>query len=365
MFNYQGRVMVQGWPYTGTGRMKVAILATSGTTVFSLWSNDGSSIGGSEPSGSFGVNTTSGVFDVMIGDTSAGMASLPAVLFNRDDELKVRVWFNDGAHGYQQLTPDRRLTNPRRYGLTCVTAPLTVYVNASDGHDYDNGLTTDTAKRTVQCAIDMLPRSIYATTTVKLAPGAYAPFTVNGFNDVHGLLDIVGDPTHDPTALGSLNVTVTGTAAPWVSGIVINRCNNVRLTGILSQNFWSDFEISGGSTGITILRCKATNAPSWAGFYITNHSSVNFDHSYASGCGRGYDIESNSVVGLGSSVADANSTGLFVYWNSAASFSAFTIKNSTSYGILSRYNSVMAASGNIIFSGNASNTNIASGSGLY
>lgn len=37
-----------------------------------------------------------GVFDMMIGDPDAGMAAIPAILFNRDDELKVRVWFNTG-----------------------------------------------------------------------------------------------------------------------------------------------------------------------------------------------------------------------------------------------------------------------------
>jgi hypothetical protein len=88
--------------------------------------------------------------------------------------------FNDGTHGYQQLTPDRRLTNPRRYGLTCVTNPLTVYVNSSDGNDYDNGLTTDTAKRTVQAAVDMLPKSLHAKTIVKLAPGTYTKFSACG-----------------------------------------------------------------------------------------------------------------------------------------------------------------------------------------
>jgi hypothetical protein len=44
--SYQGELKKDGWPYTGVAQMKFAILDWANQ---SLWSNDGASVGGSEP----------------------------------------------------------------------------------------------------------------------------------------------------------------------------------------------------------------------------------------------------------------------------------------------------------------------------
>jgi hypothetical protein len=138
-FAYQGRVLVDGSVLTGVADVKVALLATSGSTVVTLWSNDGTSVDGSEPTAGEPVAVVNGVFDFMVGDT--GQEPLPAILFNRDDELSLRVWFDDGYLGFQQLSPDRRIPKPRILGLREATEDLTLYVNASTGDDhYSAGL---------------------------------------------------------------------------------------------------------------------------------------------------------------------------------------------------------------------------------
>lgn len=62
-----------------------------------------------------GVNTvslpvTKGLYSVLLGDTTlANMnSSIPATVFTNADVL-LRVWFNDGVNGLQQLSPDQRL----------------------------------------------------------------------------------------------------------------------------------------------------------------------------------------------------------------------------------------------------------------
>ena len=45
--SYQGQVIVAGTAYSGTGYFKFAIVNAAGTT--SYWSNDGTSVDGSEP----------------------------------------------------------------------------------------------------------------------------------------------------------------------------------------------------------------------------------------------------------------------------------------------------------------------------
>ncbi len=49
MTSYQGRVKVAGANFSGTGQFKFALIAKPGGA--SLWSNDGTSVGGSEPGG--------------------------------------------------------------------------------------------------------------------------------------------------------------------------------------------------------------------------------------------------------------------------------------------------------------------------
>ncbi|MEN6625978.1 MAG: hypothetical protein ABFD69_07110 [Candidatus Sumerlaeia bacterium] len=266
MFNYQGRVMVQGMPYTGTGRMKVAILATTGTsTVASLWSNDGSSLAGSEPADSFSVNAASGVFDVMIGDTALGMQPLPAILFNRNDELKVRVWFNDGLHGFQKLSPDRRLINPRRMGVTDVYSSTTLYVNGATGDDLNSGLSPAAAKKTIQAAVDMVPARLFHNLTIDVATGTYREsvkldgiVVADGYN-----LTVLGDKTTVPTETVSPIVRLTGTNNDTThekvrqNGLKVSGCRNVEIKGFL-VDYFIDSGVSALDSNICLNRCKTS-----------------------------------------------------------------------------------------------------------
>ena len=73
------------------------------------WSNDGA--GGGlvvEPITAVSLPVTKGLYSVLLGDsTIPNMAALPAQIGNPD--LRLRVWFNDGTHGFQLLSPDQRL----------------------------------------------------------------------------------------------------------------------------------------------------------------------------------------------------------------------------------------------------------------
>ncbi len=102
LINYQGRVTVGGTNFHGTGQFKFALV---GGTTNSLWSNDGTSSGGSEPTAYVSVTVTRGLYSVLLGD---GMQPIPSSAF-AGEEVSVRVWFSDGVHGFEQLTPDRRI----------------------------------------------------------------------------------------------------------------------------------------------------------------------------------------------------------------------------------------------------------------
>ena len=89
--SYQGQVKVGGAPYSGTGYFKFAIVDLAGTT--SYWSNDGTSSGGGEPVVGVALSVNTGLFHVLLGDTSlAGMtqALFAGVFSGTDRSLRGR-----------------------------------------------------------------------------------------------------------------------------------------------------------------------------------------------------------------------------------------------------------------------------------
>jgi hypothetical protein len=108
--SYQGRVQVEGNDFTGTGQFKFA-LVSQGPTYDTYWSNDGTSTGGSEPADAVSVAVNGGLFTVLLGDTTlAHMQAVPTDVFVHPD-VHLRIWFNDGTHGFAQLAPDQPLSS--------------------------------------------------------------------------------------------------------------------------------------------------------------------------------------------------------------------------------------------------------------
>ena len=107
LLNHQGRIAVDNQNFDGTGGFKFALVSGDGATTH--WSNDGTSAGGSQPLAAVPLPVTRGLYSVLLGDTAlAGMAALPAEGFQEED-VRLRIWFNDGSHGFQLITPDQRL----------------------------------------------------------------------------------------------------------------------------------------------------------------------------------------------------------------------------------------------------------------
>lgn len=105
--SYQGRVTIGGAVFSGTGYFKFAVMDSQGR---STWSNDGSSVNGSQPAQSVPLTVTGGLFNVLLGDTSlSGMtrALTPAVF--ADANVSLRVWFSADGTSFTRLIPDQRL----------------------------------------------------------------------------------------------------------------------------------------------------------------------------------------------------------------------------------------------------------------
>ena len=120
LLNFQGRIFIGGTSYNGAGQFKFALVDGTGTNTF--WSNDGTSTNGSEPSASVTLTLTNGLYAVLLGDTTvSNMTQALTVSVFTNSNVLVRVWFNDGTHGSEQLTPDQRIA-ASGYALVADTA---------------------------------------------------------------------------------------------------------------------------------------------------------------------------------------------------------------------------------------------------
>jgi hypothetical protein len=120
LLNFQGRIVIGGVSYNGTGQFHFALVDSTGTNTF--WSNDGTSAGGGEPAAAVSLALTNGLYAVVLGDTNVSGMSQPIDpnTFTNGD-VRLRVWFNDGAHGFEQLSPDQRIA-AAGYSLMAQTA---------------------------------------------------------------------------------------------------------------------------------------------------------------------------------------------------------------------------------------------------
>ena len=109
LLSYQGRVVVSSTNFNGTGQFKFALMNNANGQT--LWSNDNSSTNGTEPSSAVSLSVANGLYSVLLGDASiTNMTAIPFTVFNNSD-VRLRVWFNDGSHGFQLLSPDQRLAS--------------------------------------------------------------------------------------------------------------------------------------------------------------------------------------------------------------------------------------------------------------
>lgn len=120
MINYQGRVVVGTTNFNGSGQFKFALVDSAGATTY--WSNDGTSTAGSAPAAAVTLPVSQGLYSVMLGSSDlSNMTAIPPAVFNHSD-VRLRVWFNDGSHGFQLLSPDQRIASVG-YAVMAGTVP--------------------------------------------------------------------------------------------------------------------------------------------------------------------------------------------------------------------------------------------------
>ncbi len=183
MISYQGRIVDNGTNFEGTGQFKFALILPPGGT--NVWSNDGSAAG--EPVAAVSLTVNKGLYSVLLGDTTVSnmTMAIPMTVF-ANSNVRLRVWFNDGVTGFQQLTPDQRIAAVG-YAMMASTVP--------------NGAITAT-----QLASN-------AVTAANLAPGAVTAAAIA--NGAVGANQLAGNSVNSliQSNLAANGVVVTNTAS--------------------------------------------------------------------------------------------------------------------------------------------------------
>ena len=119
MINYQGRMAINGANFDGQGKFKFALVNGTGTQTYWRNSPDTAPADG-VPDAAVDLNVSRGIYSLALGDTSIpNMAALPPEVF-ANESVNLRVWFSDGTHGWELLTPDQRIASVG-YALTAET----------------------------------------------------------------------------------------------------------------------------------------------------------------------------------------------------------------------------------------------------
>ena len=303
--SFQGTVSSNGQAFNGTGHFKFAIVNHVGSQAF--WTNDGSNLSTAPftPTMSVPLSVTNGVFSVLLGDaTQAGMTQpFTSDVFNAPDRA-VRVWFDDGAHGFQQLSPDAPLASvPFAFNAQTLNG-LDSSAFAPISHTHSEYLTRTLADTlydhrppnvilvapvrgdftSIQAAINsVISPSVSNPYLIVVAPGLYTEsITLTPYVDVQGSGVNLTTITHDGST-----PTVTGADHSELRSLtVINTGGGASATGIMNINTSPTLRdvvvhVSGGltNTGLyqTVISTESGQwdwATDWSGHPLLVNSRV-------------------------------------------------------------------------------------------
>src|SRR4051812_23607798 len=84
VLNHQGRVVINSVNFNGSGLFKFGLVNSNGSS--SYWSNDGTSVAGSQPAAAVTLTVSKGLYSVLLGDTSLGnMTAIAPYIFTNSD----------------------------------------------------------------------------------------------------------------------------------------------------------------------------------------------------------------------------------------------------------------------------------------
>ncbi|MBN1516296.1 hypothetical protein JXA32_06980 [Candidatus Sumerlaeota bacterium] len=326
-------------------------------------------------------------------------ATIPTV-FNEDERIYLRVWFcHNLASPFERLNPDRRVVNPALLGIQSCNEDIILYVDAVNGNDANNGLTTDTAKQTIQAAWNLIPALCRQSITIQVFDGIYRESGVFRDKTVVGdaSISIIGNIDHPENVIFSGADAEAPTVPVRSTGFNISRLNRIYVKGMRFEYYLTLGIRAADYSSISISHCQF--AMNHTGIQLTTYtsgnisdvtidndcsSSSNADETYGirvensmatvirtvcTDTGSAYFCAYMSRVTVRESTADNCRIGFRMWMNSLMYFMSGT-KNSEAkncyLGVSSRINSTVSyANFYVTYSGNTTSIQATDGSVIY
>ena len=252
-----------GRSYSSSPTVTIAAPPPSYAYVY-YWSNDGYA----PPNSSVPLSVANGLFNVMLGDaTLPGMtAPIPTSVFANLD-VRLRVWFNDGVNGFQQLSPDQRVGSVG-YAMQAAAVPDGSVTDAKivsiSGSKVSGNLPGSAAGFTGNLAGDVTgPQSATVISngvvnSSKLASDAASLAKVSG-GAMANTGGNVGIGKANPATALDVNGSITATSFTG-NGANVANVNATALNGLTASNFWQ-LSGNGGTTASANFLGTTDNQP--------------------------------------------------------------------------------------------------------
>lgn len=328
-FSYQGRLNVQGGPFTGTAEFGFAILRKDGGETV-LWDSDGFPYN-DPPSSLISLEVDRGLFTVSIGDTSVpNMAPLDAALFQVDKPLFLRTWVSANGHGLQKLNPDSRIHLTDIIGND-QKGDLVLYVNAATGDDKFSGLNPNHAKASIQGAVAALPAVLRGQTSILIADGTYEGcVTIRSLQLVgpDATFSVIGNEANP--SLVTLHPGASSCGSVGISILNVGQTVNIRglnVTGFSTEG------IACQNSNVDIRNCIVAN--SYIGIAVRTNSEAHLEGNTVTSIAWDGIFASNNVslVMRGNTVSNTSRNGLLVQASSSLLMDGGSFSNCNSSAI--------------------------------
>ena len=266
-FNYSGRVRVDNNAFNGDGQFKFALVSQNGQT--SYWSNDSTSVSGSEP-------TTHVILSVHRRLLQRRHRRHP----HRHGPTRTNRLQRRRTHLPPRLVQRRpkRLPTPQPrpprsqsrslLGQQSFDQDITLYVDAINGDDSNTGLTTGTAKQTIQAAWDSIPKIVRSNFNVVVFPGSYREESTFSGKVMVGshTVSIAGSTTDSTQVVISGDMSPLPAAENLFLGFIIKNQNNIVIENITFEKFQNAAIFVSDNSQFTINNCVIDQC--WDGILI-------------------------------------------------------------------------------------------------
>ena len=275
---FTGRLSGSNGPVTGNVHLKLSLY--HGTTLQSVWTNDGTQLNAtvSEPTAATITTASNGIFTVWLGDeTQTNMVTLPTSAF-QSEHLFLRVWVSDTGTSFTALSPDKKM-GAQAFAFRAHSAGNAEQLGGVTPSAFGLSLLTSTQASTAQSVLGLGNLASQHSSSIAISGGNVSGVKVQATSlEVSGAANLSG--LIFPSTLGSTgNVLKLGSAGNlyWAAddtGATVISANAITATELATGAVTADQIATGAVTTAEILDGTVQSADLATNLAVSGNLSI-------------------------------------------------------------------------------------------